>query len=169
MDSTSQHRAAGEARGPLAVALITVSDTRTPETDVNGQFLREVLGTAGHRIIAAEIVPDEPVRVLAALDAALTAGADAVLFNGGTGIAARDTTFDALSGRLEKTLPGFGELFRMLSWEQVGPAAMLSRAIAGTIGRAVVFSIPGSPKAVRLAWEKLIGPELGHLVGELKK
>ena len=92
-----------------------------------------------------------------------------VLFNGGTGIATRDTTFDALSGRLEKMLPGFGELFRMLSWDQVQSAAMLSRATAGIYRNAVVFSTPGSPKAVQLAWEKLIAPEVRHLVFELEK
>lgn len=169
MDSSQQHRDAGARRGPLAVALITVSDTRTAETDVNGQFLAEALSERGDRVARQTIVPDEPTRVLASLDEALALGVDAVIVNGGTGVSARDTTFDALSGRFEKTLPGFGELFRMLSWEQVGAAAMLSRAAAGTIGRCVIFSTPGSPKAVRLAWEKLIGPELGHLVAELNK
>ena len=162
-----RHRADGAARGPLAVALITVSDTRTPETDVNGRYLAEAVDARGDRVVHAAIVPDDPERVLRALDDALAAGAEAVVVNGGTGIASRDTTFDALSARFERTLPGFGELFRMLSWEQVGPAAMLSRAAAGTVGRCVVFSTPGSPKAVRLAWERLIAPELGHVVAEL--
>lgn len=167
--SAPAHRAAGDALGEIPLALVTVSDTRTPDTDVNGRYLAEVAGDASARVVHQAIVPDEPERVGAALDDALRSGARAVLFNGGTGIAARDTTFDALSARFERTLPGFGELFRMLSWEQVGAAAMLSRAAAGVVGRVVVFCVPGSPKAVRLAWERLIAPELGHLVAELDR
>jgi molybdenum cofactor biosynthesis protein B len=155
--------------GAIAVAVITVSDTRTLHTDDNGAYLKAELAAAGHSLALYEIVPDEPERVLAALDAALTDGARVIVFNGGTGIAARDTTFEAISQRIERALPGFGEIFRMLSYEQVGAAAMLSRAMAGVIGRSVVFCVPGSHKAVRLAWERIIAPEIAHLVRELSK
>ena len=168
-DSTSQHRAEAEKKGPIPLAVVTVSDTRTPETDVNYHFLRDAIEAAGHVLAGYRLIPDEPERVAAVLDELVDAGARGVLFNGGTGIARRDTTFDALSGKLEKLLPGFGELFRMLSWDQVRSAAMLSRATAGIYRNAVVFSTPGSPKAVRLAWEKLIAPEIQHLVFELEK
>jgi len=150
----------------VTIGLVTVSDTRTPETDVNGAYLHERVAAAGAEVSGYRIVPDEPARVRAAVEE-LAAVSRIVLVNGGTGISQRDTTFDVLSGMLEKTLPGFGELFRMLSWEQVGAAAMLSRATAGTFRGAVVVSTPGSPKAVALAWERLLEPELRHLAWEV--
>jgi molybdopterin adenylyltransferase len=165
--SSERHRAAAAERGPVAIAIVTVSDSRTPETDVNGEYLRAAIERAGHSVADYRVVPDEPDQVLAALEHSIAAGARIVIFNGGTGISRRDNTFDALSARLEKPLPGFGELFRMLSWEQVGAAAMLSRATAGTCRGAVVVSVPGSPAAVRLAWEKLLEPELEHLAWEV--
>jgi molybdenum cofactor biosynthesis protein B len=160
------HRAAAAAEGPIPVGLVTVSDTRTAETDENGIWLRERVEAGGNRVSGYHLVRDEPDEVRAAVDA-LVAEARIVVVNGGTGVSRRDTTYDTLAGMLEKTLPGFGELFRMLSWEQVGSAAMLSRATAGTYRGAVVVSVPGSPKAVALAWEKLIEPELAHLAWEL--
>jgi molybdenum cofactor biosynthesis protein B len=167
MSSADHHRLAA-GRGPVGVALVTVSDSRTPETDPNGAWLRTRVEAAGHHVAAYRLVPDEPERVAAVLDEIAAAGeARVVLLNGGTGISPRDTTYDALSRLLEKTLPGFGELFRMLSWEQVGAAAMLSRATAGVYRGCVVLSTPGSPAAVRLAWEKLIEPELEHLAWEV--
>jgi len=167
--SHDRHRDLAALGGAVPVAIVTVSDTRTPDTDVNGRYLREAIAAAGHRVVAYRLIPDEPDQVAAAL-AELAAGeARVILFNGGTGIANRDTTFDALSARLEKVLPGFGELFRMLSWEQVGAAAMLSRATAGVYRGTVVFSTPGSPKAVELAWRKLIEPELEHVAWELAR
>jgi molybdenum cofactor biosynthesis protein B len=166
--STEQHHRLAAERGPVSVALVTVSDSRTPETDANGPWLRTRIEAAGHRVADYRLVPDDPARVTAALEAIADAGdARIVLLNGGTGIAPRDTTYDALSRLLERTLPGFGELFRMLSWEQVGAAAMLSRATAGVYRGLVVFSTPGSHAAVRLAWEKLIEPELEHLAWEV--
>lgn len=168
MSSSEEHRRKAHAQGPVAVALITVSDTRTAESDVNGAYLREAVEAAGHRVVGYRLVPDESDRVLAAIDELLPE-ASAIVLNGGTGLSARDRTYDALAGRLERTLPGFGELFRMLSWEQVGSAAMLSRAVAGTIGHTILFSVPGSPAAVRLAWERLIAPELPHVVRELAR
>lgn len=167
MESVHQHRQQASTRGAVRLAVITVSDTRTPETDKNGQWLQEQIGAAGHAVVAYRIVKDEPTELDAVLGELLATDAQVLLFNGGTGIAPRDNTYDALAGRLEKTLPGFGEIFRMLSYEQVGAAAMLSRAVAGVIQGRVVFSTPGSHAAVKLAWEKLIAPELHHLAWEV--
>jgi molybdopterin adenylyltransferase len=167
--SSAGHRATAAAQGPVPVAIVTVSDTRTPETDVNAQYLREQLAAAGHRAVDYRLIKDEPEQVAGVLDDLAGGEARVILFNGGTGIAPRDTTFDALSRKLEKTLPGFGELFRMLSYEQVGAAAMLSRATAGVYRGRVVISTPGSPAAVQLAWEKLIAPELAHLAWEVAR
>jgi molybdopterin adenylyltransferase len=163
---TDAHRAAAAEKGPVLVGLITVSDTRTPDTDENGTWLRERVEAAAAVVTGYRVVPDEPGDVREAVDE-LVGEAQVVVVNGGTGVSRRDTTYDTLSGMLEKTLPGFGELFRMLSFEQVGAAAMLSRATAGTYRGAVVVSIPGSPKAVALAWERLIEPELAHLAWEV--
>jgi len=167
--STEQHRR--EAPSSVACAVITVSDTRTPETDKSGQLIRELLEAAGHTVVEYAIVEDEyegiTALLLAAADNPLV---EAVLLNGGTGIAARDTTYEAVRDQLHKEMPGFGEIFRYLSFaEDIGPAAMLSRAIAGTIDATAVFSMPGSTGAVRLAMTRLIVPELGHVMRELYK
>jgi molybdenum cofactor biosynthesis protein B len=164
--STRHHEIAAE-RGPVPVAVVTVSDSRTPGTDTNGTWLREAIASAGHVAAGYRLIRDEPAQVAQALDEMAAGEARVVLFNGGTGIAPRDTTYDVLARLLEKPIPGFGELFRMLSWEQVGAAAMLSRATAGVYRGKVVFSVPGSPAAVRLAWEKLIAPELQHLAWQV--
>ncbi|MDQ3388791.1 MAG: molybdenum cofactor biosynthesis protein MoaB [Gemmatimonadota bacterium] len=164
--SSDEHRKLAAKRGPVSIAVVTVSDSRTPETDTNGAFLRRRIEGAGHRITGHRVIRDDPEAVTAALDE-LAGEAQIVIFNGGTGISRRDNTFDALSGRLEKVLPGFGEIFRMLSYAEVGSAAILSRAVAGTYRGAAVISLPGSPAAVRLAWERLIEPELPHLAWEL--
>jgi len=170
MSSSEEHRRLAAERGPVPLAIVTVSDSRTPETDTNAAFLRERIAAAGHRVVAYHLVRDEASQVVAVLDELAAAGeARVVLFNGGTGISRRDTTYDALAARLEKVLPGFGEIFRMLSYEQVGAAAMLSRATAGTYRGVLVVSTPGSPAAVRLAWEKLIEPEIEHLAWELAR
>jgi molybdopterin adenylyltransferase len=167
--SSAQHHELAAAQGAVPVAIVTVSDTRTPETDQNGHFLRGAIEAAGHRVTGYRLIKDEPDQVAAVLDELAASEARIVLFNGGTGIAPRDTTYDALSRKLEKTLPGFGELFRMFSYEQVGAAAMLSRATAGVYRGTVIFSTPGSSAAVRLAWEKLIAPELQHLAWEVAR
>ncbi len=167
-ESSERHHEMAAERGPVAIAVITVSDSRTPDTDVNGAFLREEIARAGHRLTAYHVVPDDPARVAAVLDELARGGeARVILLNGGTGISKRDNTYDVVSVRLDKEIPGFGELFRMLSYEQVGAAAMLSRATAGVYRGSIVVSVPGSPAAVRLAWEKLIAPELMHLAWEV--
>jgi molybdenum cofactor biosynthesis protein B len=151
------------------VALLTVSDSRTRETDVNAQYLDKALRANGHKVTGYAIIPDDPSQILEALTELTTGPSQVVLINGGTGISQRDNTFDVLSRNLEKVLPGFGELFRNLSYGQIGSAAMLSRATAGLFKGCVVFSMPGSPNAVKLAWEKLILPELAHLAYEATK
>lgn len=166
--SVTEHRQS--APRSVACVVVTVSDTRTAETDRSGQIMRQRLEAAGHRIVGYHIVRDEPTDVEALLDRYATdAACQAILFNGGTGIASRDTTYDAISRRLEKTLPGFGELFRMLSFAEIGAAAMLSRATAGVVNSTLVFSTPGSSNAVALAMDRLIAPELGHIIFEINK
>jgi len=167
-ESTQQHRA--EAKKVVRCAVITVSDTRTLETDRGGAMLVESLAAAGHTITRREIVPDEPNRIRSLVDELADATAlDAILITGGTGIAARDQTYETVSGMLTKTLPGYGELFRMLSYEDIGPAAMLSRTIGGVVGQVVLLTMPGSTAAVRFALDKLILPELAHVVHEARK
>lgn len=151
------------------MALITVSDTRSASDDLNGRWLADAVIAIGARLVYADCVPDEPVDVVGALERALGAGARLVVFNGGTGVAPRDTTVDAIAPRLDRVLPGFGELFRLLSWEQIGSAAMLSRALSGIVGRSAVFCLPGSHKAVQLGWERLIAPEIRHILSELDR
>ncbi len=150
--------------------MITVSDTRTMETDVGGQTIVEMLGVEGHQVVERRIVRDdpEPMRdLLTSLSQRLDV--DAILLTGGTGLGSRDQTFETVSQLITRPLPGFGELFRMLSYGEVGAAAMLSRAVGGLLGRTVVLAMPGSPAGVRLAMEKLVLPELGHLVREARR
>lgn len=166
--SVTEHRES--APKSIGCVVVTVSDTRTVETDKSGQIMRERLEAAGHRIVGYHIVRDDPAEIERLLDHyAVAPDCQAILFNGGTGIASRDTTFDAISRRLEKTLPGFGELFRMLSFAEIGAAAMLSRATAGVLNRTLVVSTPGSSNAVTLAMDELIAPELAHIVFEINK
>lgn len=157
-----------QAKQSVNCAVITVSDTRTEPTDKSGQAMKEMLLAAGHAITYYAIVKDEPAQIKSLLTRlANQERLHVVLFNGGTGISRRDTTFDTLDGMLEKRVDGFGEIFRMLSYQEIGAAAMLSRAVAGTYKDLVVFSTPGSTAAVRLAMEKLILPELAHVVWEV--
>ncbi len=154
----------------MSVAVVTVSDTRTRENDTGGDLIEQRITDAGHRVVFRQIVKDEPERIGALLDHIVSeTDARIVLFTGGTGIAPRDTTYDALARKLEKTLPGFGELFRMLSYQEVGAAAMLSRATAGVYRGRVVVSMPGSPNAVQVAMDSLILPELQHLAWEVAR
>lgn len=168
-ESSNLHHRLAAARGPVRVAIVTVSDSRTPETDVNRQYLEEAIVAAGQLCEAYRLIRDEAEQVRGVLEELCSTAAQVLIWNGGTGISSRDTTYDALARCLEKTLPGFGEIFRVLSFEQVGAAAMLSRAVAGTYRGKVVISVPGSPAAVRLAWERLIAPELAHLAWELAR
>jgi molybdopterin adenylyltransferase len=159
------------SKEPVSVrcAVVTVSDTRTIESDRSGQLIQQLLIDQGHRPIDYSLVKDEPEQIVLQLQAfCCRADVDAVIFNGGTGIAPRDTTYDAIAAHLEKTLPGFGELFRSLSYPEIGSRAIASRAIAGTLRGKLIFSIPGSSNAVSLAMEKLILPELVHLVTQLQ-
>jgi len=153
----------------VRVFVITASDTRGEAEDESGGYLRQAASGAGHEVVGYRIVKDEPSLIRAALAEASAANAEAILVNGGTGVSTRDRTYEAVAGLLDKRLDGFGELFRWLSFQEIGSAAMLSRAVAGVWQGRVLFSVPGSRAAVRLAWEKLIGPELGHLAYELAK
>ncbi len=153
----------------LICGIITVSDTRTPETDTSGQYIQQVLHSAGHKVEAYHIIADEKEEIKEKLMAlGSNPKIDAILLNGGTGIAPRDTTYDTLIQLLEKTLPGFGEIFRYLSYQEIGSRAIASRATAGVYQHKLVFSLPGSSKAVKLAMDKLILPELVHLVKQIK-
>jgi molybdenum cofactor biosynthesis protein B len=157
-----EHR--GKSIDSVACAIITVSDTRTPENDESGSLIRDKLTSAGHRVCSYEILPDGPAQIRARVEALCNdRTCQAVLLTGGTGLATRDTTYEAVNAVLEKRLDGFGELFRALSYEEIGSGAMLSRAVAGVRQGAVIFSMPGSSGAVRLAMDKLILPELGHI------
>jgi molybdenum cofactor biosynthesis protein B len=159
-------------QAPPAVAcfILTVSDTRTPDTDTSGRAIRELLEGAGHRVTAQVIVKDDPQAVAAEVLTQLRhSAADVIITTGGTGVTSRDGTYEAIDGLLEKRLTGFGELFRMLSFQEIGAAAMMSRATAGTAGRKAIFVLPGSENAVRLAMTKLIIPELGHVVQQVTK
>ena len=150
-------------------AVITVSDTRTPETDKSGQFIQTLLQNAGCVVREYTILKDQPSEIhIEVLGLCQLPDVDAVILNGGTGIAPRDTTYDAIETLLEKTLPGFGEIFRALSYAEVGSRAIASRATAGICRGTLVFSLPGSTNAVKLAMEKLILPELSHLVTQLR-
>ena len=150
--------------------VLTISDSKTPETDTSGTLVRELLTGAGHQVVGSEIVRDEPTEVQRVIrDACANATVRAVIMTGGTGITSRDSTFEAVEAMLDKRLPGFGELFRMLSFQEVGGAAMLSRAQMGIARGRIIVSLPGSPNACRLALEKLLLPELGHLVRELSR
>jgi molybdenum cofactor biosynthesis protein B len=161
-----------KSHAPRAVGcfVLTISDSKTAETDTSGALIRELLAGAGHPVVDHAIVKDEPAQVAAVIrDGCANPDVQVFILTGGTGITARDATFEAVEALLDKRLPGFGELFRMLSYQEIGGAAMLSRAQAGVVHGRIVFSLPGSPNACRLALEKLILPELGHLVREVNR
>ena len=148
--------------------VLTISDSRTEATDTSGDAIVELLKAAGHGVVGRAIVRDDPAAVQNIIQAHETV-ADVIITTGGTGITARDSTYEAITSLIDKRLDGFGELFRMLSFAEIGSAAMMSRACAGTIGRTAIFSLPGSEHAVRLAVSKLILPEVGHVVRELRR
>lgn len=165
--AAEEHKAHAPAQ--VACFVVTCSDSRDQAQDESGQTIVDVLEAVGHSIAGRKVVKDVPAEIRAALDEGIASGARAVVFNGGTGIGRRDTTIEALSPLFEKELPGFGELFRYLSFKEIGSSAMMSRAMAGTYKGAIVFALPGSPQAARLALDALILPELGHLVRELSR
>jgi molybdenum cofactor biosynthesis protein B len=164
-----EHHNKAEQMPPARLTVVTVSDSRTVETDKNGQYLKEQIARAGFTLVDYAIVPDDPDRIDELIERFSQTDTQIILFNGGTGMSKRDTTFDVISRKLEKVMPGFGEIFRMLSYEQVGAAAMFSRAVAGIYKGKVILSTPGSPAAVQLAWEKLIAPEIQHLAWEINR
>jgi molybdenum cofactor biosynthesis protein B len=167
-ESADQHRA--QSPEGVACAVITISDTRTEKTDRGGPLIESLLKSQGHTIAQLARIPDEPLAMRELLQQLVARDSvDAILMTGGTGIGSRDVTFETIGTMITKPLPGYGELFRMLSFQDVGAAAMLSRAVGGLIGNKVVLTMPGSPAAVRLAMEKLILPELGHLVREARR
>ena len=168
-DATPQEHKAGAPRS-VGCFVLTISDSKTPDTDTSGALIRELLQAAGHKVAGHAIVKDEPAQVAAVIRSGCGApSVEVFILTGGTGITSRDSTYEAVEALLEKRLTGFGELFRMLSYEEIGAAAMLSRAQAGVVARRVLFSLPGSPNACRLALEKLIIPELGHLLREVNR
>ena len=169
MSAYDEHQAAAGAI-VARCAVLTLSDTRTPETDKSGARIRDLLAGDGHVVADYQVIPDEPARLGTLLAALIDRDdVDAVLTNGGTGISRRDATVPVIERTIELPLPGFGELFRMLSWDQIGSGAMMSRALAGVARGKLLFAMPGSTKAVELAMTKLILPELRHLLRELKK
>lgn len=154
----------------VACFVLIVSDTRTLETDTGGRAVAELLEAAGHRVTARRLVRDEPADIAAQITAALSAGdVDVVITTGGTGLGRRDGTVDVVERMLERRIDGFGELFRALSYQDIGPAAMLSRACAGAARGTVIIALPGSEHAVRLAMSRLVVPELAHMVREVRR
>jgi molybdenum cofactor biosynthesis protein B len=166
--AVAEHRAA--APQSLNLAVLTVSDSRTVETDTSGALIVELAEARGHKVVERAIVPDEPERMRPLL-ASFAARDDvhAILVTGGTGISARDQTFETVSALLTKPLPGYGELFRMLSFAEIGSACLLSRAVGGLVGKVVLLVMPGSRVAVELAMTRIILPELPHIVREARK
>jgi molybdenum cofactor biosynthesis protein B len=168
--SESVHKHKESAPERVRVAILTISDTRTRETDTGGDVAEDLLRDAGQEVVERRIVRDEVSGIKNSLiDLLARSDVDAVLTTGGTGISARDTTYEVVERMIEKRLDGFGEVFRMLSYEEIGSAAIMSRALAGSVGSKFVASLPGSRNAVRLAVEKLLVPELSHVVFELRK
>ena len=166
--SSEEHKAQSPAQ--VRAFVLTVSDTRTADTDTSGKAIVEMLTAAGHQVAGTAIEKDEPARVGELVrQHATIVDVDVIITTGGTGLSSRDSTFEAIDALLHKKLPGFGELFRMLSYYELGPAAMMTRACAGTIGKVVVLTLPGAENAVRLAMTKLVLPELGHLVQQARK
>ncbi len=163
------HKEKAVAVSAARAAVITVSDSRTPETDESGRVAGELLRADGHEVVHYAVIPNDEARIIKELEEALSAGADFVLFSGGTGLSSRDRTLDVVSARFGKTLLGFGELFRHFSFQEIGSAAIMSRAAAGSIDGRFVVCLPGSRAAVELALRKLILPELRHVLWELRR
>ena len=161
------HKAAGPRH--ISIAIITISDTRTPDTDSSGTYLSTALQQAGHNLHSRHLIKDDKQHIQQTLELLLNERVPVIITSGGTGIAGRDVTIPVVEALIQKPMPGFGELFRMLSFEDIGSAAMLSRATAGVADNSIVFALPGSSNAVKTAWDKLIAPEISHLVFELQR
>ncbi len=167
-EAAREHKA--HAPQSIGCVVITCSDTRTPETDTSGYLIQRLLKDHGHAVVAYHLVKDEPSKIKVKIKSALAnKKVQAIIINGGTGISRRDSTFEAVDAMLEKRLDGFGEVFRYLTYQEIGSPAIMSRATAGILKGRVLFSTPGSENAVRLAMEKLILPELGHVVQQVSK
>jgi molybdopterin adenylyltransferase len=168
--SESVHKHRESAPEKVRLAVLTISDTRTPESDTGGDAIQEIMEAAGHEVVERAIIRDEVSDIRSRLvDLLARPDVDVIVTTGGTGISGRDTTYEVVDRMLHKKLDGFGEIFRMLSYEEIGAAAILSRAVAGAIGTKFVACLPGSRNAVRLAAEKLLAPEISHVVFELRK
>jgi molybdenum cofactor biosynthesis protein B len=168
-DSVPQEHKATAPRS-IGCFVLTISDSKTEATDTSGMLIRERIAAAGHTVVGHAIVRDEPTQVTAVIRTGCADPAvEAFILTGGTGVTSRDSTFEAVEALLDKRLTGFGELFRMLSYEEIGAAAMMSRAQGGVVQGRALFSLPGSPNACRLALEKLILPELGHVLREVRR
>ena len=168
---TTSGRAEHQAAGPssVKVSIITISDTRTPDNDTSGDYLEQALKQVGHEVVERTIVKDNKAQIEATFKRFLSGKAQVVISSGGTGIAGRDVTVPIVESLIQKPMPGFGELFRMLSYQEVGAAAMLSRATGGLAEGGLLFALPGSSNAVKTAWEGLLKDELGHLVFEFSR
>jgi molybdenum cofactor biosynthesis protein B len=167
-EPVAHHKSLAPPAAAVRVALVTASDSRTPDTNEGGRLLRRLIEEAGFAVTSDSLLAEEPT-VLREAVARSARESDVVIVTGGTGIGPRDRTPDAVGPLFDRRLPGFGELFRMLSFQDIGPSAMLSRADAGVVGNALVFLLPGSPAAVELAVRRLIAPELTHAVGQLRR
>jgi len=161
----NEHRAAGPKQ--VSISVVTISDTRTPETDSSGDYLAEAIAESGNHLVSRHIVKDEADAIRTIVTELMAGEAQVILTSGGTGIAGRDVTIPVIESLLDKPMPGFGELFRMLSYKEVGSAAMFSRATGGLAGNTMIFALPGSPNAVKTAWDGLIKDELAHMVFEV--
>ena len=167
--STTEHRREAASLGPIECDLVVVSDSRTPRTDTSGKVARELIDAAGHRVSGNELIPNEPAAIDAVIDRFLGGDSNCLILLGGTGLGSRDGTVETVQARLEKVLPGYGEAFRRLSWDEIGTAAILSRALAGSIGDRILAVTPGSPNAVKTALAGVLLPELSHLVREVRR
>lgn len=167
--SVEEHKKKAQALGPLRCAVFTISDVRKEDEDVSGKKMVELISASGHQMVAYQVVPNDATRLKAVLEEKLSGDADLILTSGGTGLSRRDQTIEVVTPLLDKVLPGFGELFRFLSYQQMGSAALMSRALLGLARGKIVACLPGSPQAVELAVEKLILPEIQHLLWEARR
>lgn len=168
-DSTTEHRREARSLGAISCDVVVVSDSRTPRTDVSGRVARELIESAGFEIGRSDLVANEPAEINLTIDEFVSGDSDCLILLGGTGLSTRDRTVETLQARLDKELPGYGEAFRRLSWDEIGTAAILSRALAGSIQDRIVVVTPGSPNAVKTALDGVLLPELAHLVREVRR